>query len=90
MNKTLLTSLMILLMGASAASAAAATNGNKSRNPQEEKFDALLKQIQADPGSAREAQVQKMLALAKGLGKCHAASLVVRGYLSHHFSPRRS
>ena len=77
------------LAGAVALAAPKAKNAKTTKNaaPTNDRLDVLIKQIQSDPGAAKEAEVQEMLRLAKDQGRCHAASLVVRGYLAHHFQP---
>ena len=81
MIKSLLTSCVIM------ATCVAGLAADKADKATEGRFDVLLKKIQADPGGSKEPEVQEMLKLAKSLGRPHAASLVVRGYLSHHFQP---
>ncbi len=80
MNKTLLTACLVL--SASAMGLAA-----EKPDPKTERFGALLKKVQTDPGGTKEAEARELLKLSKELGTSYQASLALRGYLSHNFKP---
>jgi len=79
--RTFLITMLAALIVAAPALASEATD------PKAVRFDALLKKVQSDPSGTKESEARELLELARQLGRSYAASLGIRGYLSHNFRP---
>ncbi|NQT88572.1 hypothetical protein HQ560_17535, partial [bacterium] len=79
MNRTLLTSLLVCLLGAAVA--------GEAPKPAVDPLEALCQKLQKNPGGATEAEARTLLEMARKLGRPTPVAIALKSYLAQHFNP---